>query len=165
MILFRLSQNFLTTLKVKAEEQHKTFPGSFDIDGVRSAKSIGEFDEAYIAKIYGFEDKFDYYRQSGSKWWLSKIRVPAFAMNALDDPFIDETSLPNETDIADAPVRLIYHAKGGHCGFSTSRMSTEPNSPAAPSHGWLAEELSRMISHIRERVIAEKVSNTEDVQA
>lgn len=150
---------------MKAEEQHKTFPGSFDIDGVRSAKTIGEFDDAYIAKIYGFQDKFDYYRQCGSKWWLHKIRVPTFAMNALDDPFIDETSLPNEKDVGEAPVRLIYHAKGGHCGFSTNRMSTEPNSPAVPSYGWLAEELSRMIDHIREGVKAQSLLDSKSHQS
>lgn len=141
----------MSTLKVKAEEQHKKFPGSFDIEGVRRAKTIGEFDDAYIAKIYGFADKFDYYRKCGSKWWLSSIRVPVVAINALDDPFIDSESLPTEHDIKDAPVRLIYHEKGGHCGFAAKRMSVEKDSPLTPSHGWLGEELSRIIHHIHER--------------
>lgn len=82
----------------------------------------------------------DYYRQSGSKWWLSKIRVPTVAINAIDDPFIEASSLPSDADVGDAPVLLVYHEHGGHCGFISS------DEPAA--HGWLAEELSRALSHI-----------------
>ena len=40
------------------------------------------------------------------------ITVPTLAINALDDPFIDENSLPTEAeDVGDAPVRLVYHAQ------------------------------------------------------
>ena len=39
-------------------------------------------------------------RRTGSKWWLNKIRVPSIVINARDDPFIEETSLPGEADLA-----------------------------------------------------------------
>lgn len=130
----------MRTLKAKAEKQHKKFPQAFDIDAIRRCSAIGDFDDAYIAKIYGFEDKIDYYRKTGSKWWLSKIRVPSIAVNAVDDPFIEASSLPGEADVGAAPVRLIYHEKGGHCGF-VSRDNEHP-------HGWLAEELGRALKHI-----------------
>lgn len=129
-------------MKAKAEKQIVRFPNAFDIEAVRACNTIGDFDEAYIAKIYGFRDKVDYYRQSGSKWWLNKIRVPVIAINAIDDPFIEETSLPTEEDIGEeAPVRLILHEKGGHCGF----LAREEDRAA---HGWLAEELGRALEHI-----------------
>jgi predicted alpha/beta-fold hydrolase len=151
-------------MKYKAEQQYLArcdlFPDSFDIDAVRNAETIGEYDDAYIAKIYGFTDKFDYYRQCGSKWWLSKIRVPVVAINALDDPFIDKGSLPNEDDVKDAPVRLIYPKCGGHCGFTTNRMSTERGSPSVPSHGWLQEEMARIIDHFRSQHLS--LSNHEN---
>ena len=73
-------QNFLDSLKRKAEIQIKQFPDSFDINAVRACRSIGDFDEVYICKIYGFRDKEDYYRNTGSKWWLSKIRVPTIGV-------------------------------------------------------------------------------------
>ena len=120
------------------------FPHAFDINAVRQCTTIGDFDDAYIAKIYGFEDKVDYYRKSGSKWWLNKIRVPTIAINAVDDPFIEASSLPGEADVGSAPVRLIYHEKGGHCGF-VSRDNEAP-------HGWLAEELGRALDHIHRGV-------------
>ena len=51
--------------------------------------------------------------------------MPAFAINALDDPFIDEYSLPTEAeDVGDAPVRLIYHAQVDHTYNTTQHNTT-----------------------------------------
>ena len=86
------SKNFLNTLKLKAERQYELFPGSFDIEAIRRSTTIGEFDDAYIAKIYGFADKFDYYEKCGSKSFLKKIQVPTVAINTIDDPFMDSSS-------------------------------------------------------------------------
>lgn len=149
------SENFLQTIKAKAEQQFQMFPNSFDIVPVRQAKTIGEIDDFYISKLYGFEDKFDYYARCGSKWFLKHIRVPVVAINAVDDPFIDDKSLPEEADVQGAPVRLVYHAHGGHCGFATRRMNSSSRSSSStsgggdrvPRHGWLGEELSRALSH------------------
>lgn len=157
-------ENFLQTLKAKAIRQHSRFPSAFDIDQIKQCRKIGDFDEAYIAKIYQFEDKVDYYKKTGSKWWLSKIRVPTIAINALDDPFIEESTLPGEEDIgAEAPVRLIYHNNGGHCGFMADESRYEyihqdlriknlnqqtSSALCFPSHGFLAEEMARAMLHI-----------------
>jgi predicted alpha/beta-fold hydrolase len=32
---------------------------------VQAAATLGEFDDAFIAPVYGFKDKEDYYTQSG----------------------------------------------------------------------------------------------------
>ncbi len=99
----------------------------------------------------------DYYRQSGSKWWLNKIRVPTIAINARDDPFIEERSLPTAADVGEeAPVRLIYHDKGGHCGFyaTVSGDKSEGAALEVKPHGWLAEELSRAVHHMHVNVNA-----------
>lgn len=167
----------MASLKQKAEVQYQRFPGSFDIEGVRKAKTVGDFDDAYIAKLYNFKDKFDYYEKNGSINFLRHIRVPTIAFNAIDDPFIESGSLPTEEHVGDiAPVRLIYHEHGGHCGFFTSKiylpqiqrgttMPKETDSQGTivytphpvPKHGWLAEEASRCLDHIREkRVPSEK---------
>jgi len=166
--------NFLNTLKKKAEIQHALHPTSFDLQAVLSATTMGEFDNAFIAKIYGFKDNMDYYNQTGAKRWLRYIRVPTIAMNARDDPFFDEAALPCAIqDVGDlAPVRMIYHEYGGHCGFYTqqkymgydqqkSSISTltqgigAPDSSddvdveyaKVPDHGWLAEELARILEY------------------
>lgn len=48
--------------------------------------------------------------------YLSRVRVPLMVVNAKDDPFIDGNSLPEQERVGDAPVRLVYHNYGGHCG-------------------------------------------------
>ena len=139
-------------MKAKAEVEHQRFPEQFSIEEVRACETICAFDDAYLSKIYKFKDKDDYYRSSGAKWWLPKIRVPAVAINARDDPFIEVASLPSAEDVGDtAPVRLIYPKHGGHCGFHTAQqyMGYEggENAPV-PAHGWLAEELARFLDHV-----------------
>ena len=137
------SENFLQTLKKKAKRKIAQWPNSFDYEKIKNCTTIGEFDDHFIARIYGFKDKVDYYRKTGSKWWLHKIRVPTIAVNARDDPFIEESSLPSEEDVKTAPVRLIYTDQGGHCGFIGSAVDYN-----IPGWGYIAEELGRCIDHI-----------------
>jgi predicted alpha/beta-fold hydrolase len=143
------SGNLLRSLKKKAELKIKAFPGTFDIESIRQCSTIGDFDEAFICPIYGFRDKLDYYKSSGAKWWLPKIRVPAISINAIDDPFIDAPSLPRQCDLpAGVPVRLCYTENGGHCGF----ISSDKDEAA---HGWLAEEVALAMLHIHRGISAD----------
>jgi predicted alpha/beta-fold hydrolase len=113
----------LATLKTKAEESLlKCPPGTFDIEKIRACDTIGAFDDAFIAPVYGFADKFDYYRQCAAKRWLHQIRVPVVAINAIDDPFVEASLLPTAADVGEvAPVRVVFHPHGGHCGFMTDQ--------------------------------------------
>jgi predicted alpha/beta-fold hydrolase len=71
--------------------------------------------------------------------------VPTCAINARDDPFIEETSLPTRVDVGEeAPVRLIYTDQGGHCGFMANTLLEEEKET-----GWLAHELARFIEYLR----------------
>ena len=133
-------ENFLSSLKRKAEAKNLRFPGVLDMDKLRAARTIGEFDEYFIARAFGFKDKLDYYEKCGSKRFLSSIAVPTIAINARDDPFVMEEHLPTyEDDVGAAPVRLIYKSKGGHCGF----LSSGPE-----GNYWLPNEMARALDHI-----------------
>src|SRR5262249_50783416 len=52
-------------------------------------RSIIEFDNAVTAPQWGFQDAYDYYRQSSSCYFLSKIQQPCHLIFSCDDPFID----------------------------------------------------------------------------
>lgn len=137
--------SLLRTLKMKAEQKIKEFPGTFDIEEIRRCETIGDFDTAFIVPLYGYRDKIDYYRKTGAKWWLPSIKVPAISVNAVDDPFIDAPSLPKDEDLPDdCPVKLCYTEHGGHCGFMARGKEKE--------HGWLAEEVARAMSHIHSQI-------------
>ena len=89
------SRNFLKTLKKRAQLQLDRFCDSdpltplFDYHRVMAATTIAEFDDAAIAKIYGFKDNIDYYRSTSCYYYLPGVAVPLFILNAADDPFFD----------------------------------------------------------------------------
>ena len=49
-----------------------------------NATTIAEIEDNWIAPLYGFQDKFDYYRQTSSIPVMSRIAVPTFALNAVE---------------------------------------------------------------------------------
>ena len=139
------SGNFLRTLKPKVLRQYEAlgpeaYPADFDMDRVLASKSIGDFDDAFIAKVYGFGDKWNYYATQGALvgGWLPGIRVPVYAVNARDDPFILDLRLPTADDIGDAPICLQYTKHGGHCGY----IARGP-----VGRDWLPMQKARFLAH------------------
>ena len=118
---------------------------------------MGEFDEYYIAKVFSFKDKYDYYNKCSCKQYLSSIVIPTIVIHAKDDPFIDENTLATSIDIQSAPIRLLYFDHGGHCGFVADESSYE--GMGIPQYGWLADELGRGLSHIHEKTHENKTIN------
>ncbi|CAE7178597.1 yheT, partial [Symbiodinium pilosum] len=109
------------SLKPKAQEKAEMLKARgelvpYDVDKVLRAETVGDFDDACVAPLYGFKDKLDYYRTQGCMRFLKDVRVPVLAMNAKDDPLVDATSLPTEEQVSEA-VLLYYPEFGGHCGF------------------------------------------------
>lgn len=142
------SANFLNTLKGKAARKHEQHrdedgQGPYDLERVMRCSRIGDFDDEVIANLHGFEDKNDYYRQSCSKQYLPRISVPALCINAVDDPLIEKAGLPTDADVGRAPVRLVYHEHGGHCGFFEGGRE-----PPNEEDRWLPLELARFLSHV-----------------
>lgn len=68
----------------------------FDYARAMAATTITEFDDAFTAKIYGFDGVWDYYEKTSSIHSLNRIAVPTFILNATDDPFFDPTVWPME---------------------------------------------------------------------
>lgn len=103
-----------------------------NVEKVRKAQTIGEVDQEIIAPVFGFDDKFDYYRKVDARPCLKHVTVPFLILNAQDDPFFgheDGKSLPSkEVHFPEAPVRLVISQSGGHCGFldRAGATQTEP---------------------------------------
>jgi uncharacterized protein len=94
-------------------------PEHVSYDKVMGSKTIGELDDNYVARVYGFDDRFDYYRKTDALRHLASIHVPSYFVTARDDPFFnhaDGTSLPKPETIATAPVKVYVPDHGGHCG-------------------------------------------------
>ncbi len=110
------AENFLATMKRKALAQLKRHPGLFDVDRVRVALTLREFDDAYTAPLHGFDGVDDYWTRASSKPYLKRITVPTLMINARNDPFLPEAALPVAHELADA-VTALFPEDGGHVGF------------------------------------------------
>ena len=109
---------FLRTMKPKTLEKATRFPGAIDVTRVSRARTLRDFDDAYTAPMHGFEDAQEYWTKASSKPWLPYIQVPTLVLNARNDPFVPEPSLPGPHE-ASASVTLHQPAEGGHSGFTT----------------------------------------------
>jgi uncharacterized protein len=107
---------FLRSLKAKALEKAERFPG-LDAAKVRAARTLRDFDEAITGPVHGFAGAGDYYAQSSSGPYVSRVRVPLLLVNAEDDPFIPATCLPRDGARENRFVTLETFPRGGHLGF------------------------------------------------
>ena len=110
------AKHFLVTLKASSAAKLARFPGLFDEQRMRRAKTLYEFDDAVTAPVHGFRDAGDYWRRASSKPWLPGVRLPTLVLNALNDPFLPRQALPGAKEVS-ASVMLEYPVGGGHVGF------------------------------------------------
>ena len=108
---------FLRTMKAKAWAKLRQYPGLFDRDAMRRARDLYEFDNLFTAPLHGFRDTEDYWARASAKPHLHRIRIPALALNALNDPFVPAASLPKAGEVGSS-VTLWQPAHGGHVGFA-----------------------------------------------
>jgi predicted alpha/beta-fold hydrolase len=108
---------FLRSMKPKALAKWAQYPGLFDKDALLAAKDLFSFDNVFTAPLHGFKNTEDYWRRASAKAMMRDIRVPALALNALNDPFVPAQSLPGPADVSSS-VCLWQPAQGGHVGFA-----------------------------------------------
>lgn len=134
------TRHFLRTMRPKTLEKATRFPGAIDVTRLSRAKTLRDFDDVYTAPMHGFKDAQEYWEKASSKPWLRYITLPTLVINARNDPFIPEPSLPG-ADEASASVTLHQPAQGGHVGFTSG---------AFPGHlNWLPARLARFFQSIQ----------------
>lgn len=111
---------FLKTMVPKALEKLEQYPGLFDGEALLAVRDLYEFDNVFTAPLHGFKDANDYWVRASAKPHLRQVAIPALALNALNDPFIPASSLPQAGDVS-RYVTLWQPAQGGHVGFPSSR--------------------------------------------
>jgi len=106
---------FLSSLKSKALEKARRFPGLFDPGLIRAAKGIRQFDDAVTARLYGFADAADYYRKCAAVFVLDHIRRPTLLVSAIDDPIAILNGAHGRS--RNPSLHWLVTAHGGHVGF------------------------------------------------
>ena len=124
---------FLATLKEKGEGKLKRFPGLFDGEAMRRARTLRDFDEAVTAPLHGFRGTDDYWTRASAKPVLDRIEVPTLLLNARNDPFMPETALPRSEEVSPF-VLCEFPDQGGHASFV--------GTPFPGNLGWLPRRVT-----------------------
>ena len=103
-------------MKRKSRALLERFPGLYDRQGMLTARTLREFDDAVTAPLHGFSDASDYWSRASSKPVLGRISVPTLMINARNDPFLPQHALPRPDEVS-RHVTLEFPAVGGHVGF------------------------------------------------
>jgi predicted alpha/beta-fold hydrolase len=121
-------RHFLRSLKRKAAAKLFRYPDLFDIQALRRARTMYDFDDVVTAPVHGFVDAHDYYNRSSSLRWLAHIRRPTLLLSAIDDPFLPARVLDEVRTVASANacLHLDFTPHGGHVGFVGGRLPWRP---------------------------------------
>ena len=112
---------FLNTMRPKALAKLAQHPGLFKREAMLAARDLYEFDNLFTAPLHGFRNTEDYWARASAKPHLHRIRIPALALNARNDPFVPADSLPRQEEVGDC-VTLWQPREGGHVGFPDGHL-------------------------------------------
>jgi predicted alpha/beta-fold hydrolase len=108
---------FLQSLFQRFRRKAQLFPGKFDVDLLRKAHSVRQFDHFITARYMGFTSADDYYAKASAAQFLDRIAIPALVIHSVDDPFV---VLRPETEaklVANPNITYMRSKHGGHCAF------------------------------------------------
>lgn len=116
----------------------------------RTARTIFEFDDRFVAPRAGFSDADDYYAKCSAGPRLGSIQIPTLAIHAVDDPWIPAEMYVEASAAASADplegCQVLLPPSGGHVGFHC----VDPAAPRGTSACWH----DRSIAVFFERVFA-----------
>jgi len=133
--------SFMRSFHAKTRAKAVAFPAFVDLDAALKARTFAAYDRAVTAPLHGFADEVDYWTRASSGPYLTRIRRPTLLINAVDDPFIPPTSLP---DLATLPecVQAEFVPHGGHVGFVAG--------PPWRTHSWAERRAAAYLASVLE---------------
>ncbi len=108
---------FMWKLRRRLRAKAKLFPGVFDTARLRGVSSLRDFDDRVTAFYCGFTGADDYYARSAAANVVDRIAVPAFILNAANDPFIRILPQTRNQILSNPNITFLETADGGHCAF------------------------------------------------
>ena len=91
-----------------------------EINAIKAANRISDFDDIFTAPRHGYRSKNDYYHTASALPYLRHVTHPLLLISAKDDPFLGFTATPN--DVSDR-VTILDTAHGGHIGYLRYRAT------------------------------------------
>jgi uncharacterized protein len=118
-------QDFLRRLKRRIKVKAGLFPEAYDSTGLRRIRTIEQFDNHYVAPMFGFADANDYYAKASSFPLIGHIRLPTLMIHAQDDPFIPFAPLRYPSITSNPCVLVVAPEHGGHVAFMSANSGDE----------------------------------------
>ncbi|MGU0161889.1 alpha/beta fold hydrolase [Escherichia coli] len=113
----RLSALLAEPVKSQCRAQAGSLPGTLPINLAQliTVRRIREFDDLITARIHGYADAIDYYRQCSAMPMLNRIAKPTLIIHAKDDPLW----IIGDPETGKSPPQVEYQLTehGGHVGF------------------------------------------------
>ncbi len=116
---------FVRSLAARMRRKDRLFPNRFDLSRLKGMRTVRDYDDRYIAPLFGFRDAEDYYERASSRHGFSQIDVPALLLHSDDDPFIPLTDRVRDAARANPLVRTFLTERGGHVGFVGAETGSE----------------------------------------
>ncbi len=110
-------RRFLRSLVPKALAKASQHPGSLDVQQIRRARTLRDFDDAVTAVIHGFRDASDYYERSACGQFIEHVGRPLLVLASRDDPFSPNPVAGERACAANPWITARFSAHGGHLGF------------------------------------------------
>lgn len=109
---------FLESMKPRALAKLAQFPQLFDAQAMQSVTTLYAFDNLFTAPLHGFKNTTDYWERASAKPGMVHVAVPAWVINAKNDPFVPASCLPQAHEVSPL-VELCQPQEGGHVGFTS----------------------------------------------
>jgi predicted alpha/beta-fold hydrolase len=129
---------FIRSMKPKALLKLAQHPGLFKRQALMDAEDLYAFDNVFTAPLHGFKNTEDYWARASAKPHLAQIKIPALVVNALNDPFVPRTSLPQVHEVGQY-VTLWQPAGGGHVGFAKGHLPGHVHAMPQAVGDWLCQ--------------------------
>ncbi|MFT5260676.1 MAG: putative alpha/beta-fold hydrolase [Gammaproteobacteria bacterium] len=126
-------RHLISILKRSYQQKFKvmTSPVSPDLTKIHT---FFHYDDAITAPLHGFDGVDDYYSRSSCNQFIKHINSDTLIVHALDDPFVDQDSIPT---VLPGGVKLELSKHGGHVGFLSGGY--------LPKH-WLGQRILSFLS-------------------
>ena len=111
---------FDTQLCIKLKKKVKLYQhllqkdDGYDIDHILKSETIRELDDRLTSKMFGYPSWKEHYEDMTLYTNVDLIKIPLLAVNAADDPFAPDYSLPLQKISRSKYVALALTQYGGH---------------------------------------------------
>lgn len=118
-------KNFMHYLRRRIRRKKRLFPKIYDTRGLRSVRTLRQFDDRFTAPHGGYASADDYYERASSLPLINRIRVPTLIIHAQDDPFIPYEPLKNAAVTENPFIITLAPERGGHVAFISNEANGE----------------------------------------